>query len=108
MGPWTAVAPLMALCTDPHEEIRGRALRLLRTLCDKYPRYLDADRLCSGVVEAFNFRWALAQVGGRAGVRASGRCVCGWTGAGRSFGNSGATPLHDSPGLSSSNPSLSF
>jgi hypothetical protein len=55
----------MALCTDPHEEIRGRALRLLRTLCDKYPRYLDADRLCSGVVEAFNFRWALAQVGGR-------------------------------------------
>ena len=67
VGPWTAVAPLMALCTDPHEEIRGRALRLLRTLCDKYPRYLDADRLCSGVVEAFNFRWALVQVGGRVG-----------------------------------------
>lgn len=35
MGPWTAVAPLMALCTDPHEDIRSRALRLLRQLCEK-------------------------------------------------------------------------
>ncbi len=64
MGPWTAVAPLMALAADPHEELRGRALRLLRQLCDKYPRYLDADRLCSGVVEAYSFRAALAQVRG--------------------------------------------
>ena len=35
VGPWTAVTPLMALCTDPHDDIRGRALRLLRQLCDK-------------------------------------------------------------------------
>lgn len=35
VGPWTAVAPLMALCTDPHEDIRGRALRMLRQLCEK-------------------------------------------------------------------------
>lgn len=35
VGPWTAVAPLMALCTDPHEDVRGRALRMLRQLCEK-------------------------------------------------------------------------
>jgi len=35
VGPWTALSPLMALCTDPLEEIRGRALRMLRLLCDK-------------------------------------------------------------------------
>lgn len=104
VGPWTAVAPLMALCTDPHEDIRSRALRLLRHLCEKvgdrvkrecevpgwgmrragsacrwllakwlhkahlllplqFSRYLDADRLCSGVVEAYRFRAALAEVG---------------------------------------------
>ena len=62
MGPWTAVAPLMALCTDPHEDIRGRALRLLRHLCDKHARFIDADKLCAGVVEAYAFRAALAQV----------------------------------------------
>lgn len=35
VGPWTALSPLMALCTDPLEEIRSRALRMLRHLCDK-------------------------------------------------------------------------
>ncbi|PSC68988.1 nipped-B B isoform X2 [Micractinium conductrix] len=64
VGPWTAVAPLMALCTDPHEDIRSRALRLLRHLCEKFSRYLDADRLCSGVVEAYRFRAALAEAAG--------------------------------------------
>lgn len=35
VGPWTTLSPLMALCTDPLEEIRSRALRMLRHLCDK-------------------------------------------------------------------------
>lgn len=28
----------------------------------QYPRYLDADRLCSGVMQAYAFRAALAEV----------------------------------------------
>lgn len=36
---------------------------------NRYPRYLDADRLCSGVDKAYAFRAALAQVGG---------WCCGW------------------------------
>lgn len=64
VGPWTAVAPLMALCTDPQGELAGRALRLLRTVCEQYPRYMDADRLCGGVAQAYAFQAALREVRG--------------------------------------------
>ena len=61
--PILAVPALIALCTDPFEETRRRALGLLRTLCEQHSRFLDADRLCSGVVEAYAFRAALSKVG---------------------------------------------
>lgn len=38
VGPWTALSPLIALATDPLEEVRARALRLLRQLGEKHPR----------------------------------------------------------------------
>eukprot|EP00887_Chlorella_sp_A99_P005943 scaffold29.g5943.t1 len=59
VGPWTAVEPLCALCTDPLEEVRVRALRLLRQLADKHPRYFDAERLARGVAAAAAFHAAL-------------------------------------------------
>jgi hypothetical protein len=61
VGPWTALSPLMALCTDPLEEIRSRALRMLRLLCDKHARYMDVERLCVGVDRAWAFRTDLAK-----------------------------------------------
>lgn len=60
MGPWTAIAPLIALSTDPLDEIRTRALRLLKQLGEKHPRYFDADRLASGVAAAQAFHATLA------------------------------------------------
>ncbi|PRW45458.1 nipped-B isoform X2 [Chlorella sorokiniana] len=69
VGPWTALSPLMALCTDPLEEIRSRALRMLRLLCDKHARYMDVERLCVGVDRAWAFRTDLAKVTGEAGQR---------------------------------------
>lgn len=38
----------------------------------QYPRYLDADRLCSGVVQAYTFRAALAEVGSLEGTATGG------------------------------------
>jgi hypothetical protein len=53
VAPWTAVAPLVALCTDPSPSTRARALRVLRTHHEKHADFVS-DRLApAGVAEAW-------------------------------------------------------
>lgn len=62
MGPWTAVPALVALCTDPADQMRAHALRLMCQLAQKHQRYVDADRLMAGLGEAFAFHCRLSEV----------------------------------------------
>ena len=66
VAPWTAVAPLVALCADPAPDTRGRALRVLRQTHDKYPDFV-AERLApAGVAEAWRLHrrlWDAAHPG---------------------------------------------
>jgi cohesin loading factor subunit SCC2 len=53
VAPWTAVAALVALCTDPTPDTRARALRVLKTHHEKHSDFVS-DRLApAGVSEAW-------------------------------------------------------
>ncbi|KAI8475824.1 MAG: hypothetical protein J3K34DRAFT_517001 [Monoraphidium minutum] len=56
VAPWTAVAPLAALCTDPSPETRRAALRVLRVTFEKYPDYVSDHLAPAGVAEAWRLQ----------------------------------------------------
>ncbi|CAD7704601.1 unnamed protein product [Ostreobium quekettii] len=54
VAPWTAVAHLIALATDPNLELASRAVRLLKQEADKFAQ-LFASETARGIVEAYKF-----------------------------------------------------
>ncbi|CAG9462202.1 unnamed protein product [Pedinophyceae sp. YPF-701] len=59
VAPWTGVAHIVALATDPAPHIRAEALRIFRTLVAKHPQFIDA-RIGDGMVAVHDFHDRLA------------------------------------------------
>lgn len=55
VGPWTAVPTLVLLTMDANagQDICLRSIKLLKTLSNKYPQYVDAGRLAKGVKDSY-------------------------------------------------------
>lgn len=66
VAPWTAVAPLVALCTDPAPDNRRVALRVLRQMAEKHSKFVSDYLAPAGVAEAWRLHrrlWDAAHPG---------------------------------------------